>query len=201
MGRYAGHMAAVRDPEATRARIFEAAVAEFARHGIAGARIDRIATEAKANKQLIYAYFGNKAELFTKVLGKAMLDLAVAVPVDPDDIENWIDRLMDYHEAHPEVLRLLFWEGLEYGSTGELPDEAERQEHYLRKVATLRDGQERGVVTDAIHPRDLLFLLIAVANWAAVVPQMKRILVGGEQTDRDRLRASVKEAARRLVAK
>ena len=36
-------MAAVRDPEATRARIFEAAVAEFARHGIAGARIDRIA--------------------------------------------------------------------------------------------------------------------------------------------------------------
>ncbi|MFF4061358.1 TetR family transcriptional regulator [Streptomyces sp. NPDC001668] len=194
-------MAAARDPEATRARIFEAAVAEFARHGIAGARIDRIATEAKANKQLIYAYFGNKAELFTKVLGKVMLDLAVAVPVDPDDIEGWIDRLMDYHEAHPEVLRLLFWEGLEYGATAELPDEAERQEHYRHKVATLEDGQARGVVTDAIPPRDLLFLLIAVANWAAVVPQMRRILVGGEPTDRDRLRASVREAARRLVAK
>lgn len=193
-------MAAARDPEATKARIFEAAVAEFARHGIAGARIDRIATDAKANKQLIYAYFGNKAELFTKVLGKAMLDLAVAVPVDPDDIESWIDRLMDYHEDHPEVLRLLFWEGLEYGSSSELPDETERQEHYRQKVATLRDGQERGVVTDAIPPRDLLFLLIAVANWAAVVPQMKRILVGGEPADRERLRASVKEAARRLVA-
>jgi len=193
-------MAAARDPEATRARIFEAAVAEFARHGIAGARIDRIATEAKANKQLIYAYFGNKAELFTRVLGRAMLDLAVAVPVDPDDIESWIDRLMDYHEAHPEVLRLLFWEGLEYGSGTELPDEAERQEHYRRKVAALRDGQARGVVTDAIAPRDLLFLLIAVANWAAVVPQMKRILVGGEPADRERLRASVREAARRLTA-
>ncbi|MFF7949304.1 TetR family transcriptional regulator [Streptomyces griseorubiginosus] len=193
-------MAAARDPEATRARIFEAAVAEFARHGIAGARIDRIATEAKANKQLIYAYFGNKAELFTTVLGKVMLDLAVAVPVDPDDIENWIDRLMDYHEAHPEVLRLLFWEGLEYGATAELPDEAERQEHYRAKVATLEDGQARGVVSDAIPPRDLLFLLIAVANWAAVVPQMKRILVGGEAGDRERLRASVREAARRLVA-
>jgi AcrR family transcriptional regulator len=193
-------MAAARDPEATKARIFEAAVAEFARHGIAGARIDRIATEAKANKQLIYAYFGNKAELFTKVLAKVMLDLAIAVPVDPDDIENWIDRLMDYHEAHPEVLRLLFWEGLEYGSGTELPDEAERQEHYRRKVAALRDGQARGVVTDAIPPRDLLFLLIAVANWAAVVPQMKRILVGGEPADRERLRASVREAARRLTA-
>ncbi|WLW53789.1 TetR family transcriptional regulator [Streptomyces sp. YU58] len=191
---------AARDPEATKARIFEAAVSEFARHGIAGARIDRIATDAKANKQLIYAYFGNKAELFTQVLGKAMLDLAVAVPVDPDDIEGWIDRVMDYHEVHPEVLRLLFWEGLEYGATTELPDEAERQEHYRRKVASLRDGQDRGIVTDAIPARDLLFLLIAVANWTAVVPQMRRILVGGEPEDRARLRASVQEAARRLIA-
>ncbi|MFC5633858.1 TetR family transcriptional regulator [Streptomyces bullii] len=192
---------AARDPEATRARIFEAATAEFARHGIAGARIDRIATEAKANKQLIYAYFGNKAELFARVLEKSMLDLAVAVPVDPDDIENWIDRVMDYHAAHPEVLRLLIWEGLEYGSAHELPDEAERQEHYRSKIAALRDGQDRGVITDAIPARDLLFLLIALANWAAVVPQMRRIVAGTDDTDRDRLRASVREAARRLVAR
>ncbi|WP_406124610.1 TetR family transcriptional regulator [Streptomyces sp. NBC_00989] len=190
----------VRDPEATKARIFEAAVAEFARHGIAGARIDRIATEAKANKQLIYAYFGNKAELFTQVLGKSMLDLAVALPVDPDDIEGWIDRLMDYHEAHPELLRLLFWEGLEYG-TAELPDETERRQHYAFKVAALQDGQDRGVVSDAIPARDLLFLLVAMANWGVVVPQMRRVLVGVDDPDRDRLRESIKKAARRLVAK
>ncbi|WP_225824149.1 TetR family transcriptional regulator [Streptomyces naphthomycinicus] len=192
-------MAAVRDPEATRARIFEAAVAEFARHGIAGARIDRIATAAKANKQLIYAYFGNKAELFTQVLGRCMVDLAAAVPVDPDDIDGWVDRLLDYHAAHPELLRLLFWEGIEYGSA-ELPDEAARQDHYGQKVAAIRDGQARGVVTDAIPAGDLLILLTALTNWMAVVPQMRRILAGTEDTDQDRLRASVKEAARRLVA-
>lgn len=193
-------MAPVRDPEATRTRIFDAAVAEFARHGIAGARIDRIASEAKANKQLIYAYFGNKAELFSRVLEKAMLDLAVAVPVDPDDIEGWVDRVIDYHAGHPEVLRLLFWEGLEYGANAELPDEGERREHYRKKIEALRGGQERGVITDAIPARDLLFLLIALANWAAVVPQMRRIVVGAEDTDLDRLRASIREAARRLVA-
>jgi AcrR family transcriptional regulator len=190
---------AVRDPEATKARIFEAAVAEFARHGIAGARIDRIAASAKANKQLIYAYFGNKAELFSQVLGKCMVDLASAVPVDPDDIDGFVDRLIDYHGAHPELLRLLFWEGIEYGDR-ELPDEAERQEHYRRKVAAVEDGQTRGVITDAIPPRDLLLLLTALANWAVVVPQMRRILAGTHDTDRDRLRASIKEAARRLVA-
>ncbi|MEU0249148.1 TetR family transcriptional regulator [Streptomyces sp. NPDC006235] len=189
-----------RDPEATKARIFEAAVAEFARHGIAGARIDRIAAEAKANKQLIYAYFGNKAELFAIVLEKKMLHLAEAVPVDPDDIEGWVDRLMDYHSAHPELLRLLFWEGLEYG-TDELPHESDRQEHYARKVAALQDGQDRGVVTDAIPAADLLFLLTALANWTVVVPQMRRILVGSQEPDQDRLRSSVKEAARRLTAR
>ncbi|MEU4653593.1 TetR family transcriptional regulator [Streptomyces sp. NPDC023723] len=188
-----------RDPEATKARIFAAAVAEFAAHGVAGARIDRIAAEAEANKQLIYAYYGNKTELFATVLEHKMLDLAIAVPVDPDDIEGWIDRLMDYHADHPELLRLLFWEGLEYGAE-ELPHEAERQQHYVRKVAALRDGQRRGVVTDAIPAADLLFLLVAMTNWAMVVPQMKRILVGGEVPDAARLRTSIKEAARRIIA-
>ncbi|MGI5376627.1 TetR family transcriptional regulator [Streptomyces sp. CA-251387] len=190
----------VRDPEATKARIFDAAVAEFARYGIAGARIDRIAAEAKANKQLIYAYFGNKAELFSQVLGRCMVDLAAAVPVDPDDIEGWLDRLMDYHAAHPELLRLLYWEGIQYG-TAELPDETERHDHYTHKVAAVRDGQDRGVISDAIPAQDLLFLLVAMANWATVVPQMSRILVGAEDSDRDRLRASVKEAARRIIAR
>ncbi|MFI8888796.1 TetR family transcriptional regulator [Streptomyces paradoxus] len=191
---------AARDPEATKARIFEAAVAEFARHGIAGARIDRIAGAAKANKQLIYAYFGNKAELFAIVLERKMLHLAEAVPIDPDDIESWVDRLMDYHAAHPELLRLLFWEGLEYGST-ELPHESDRQEHYTRKVAAVQDGQDRGVITDAVPAPDLLFLLTALANWTAAVPQMRRILVGDGEPEQDRLRASVKEAARRLTAR
>ena len=44
-------------------------------------------------------------------------------------------------------------------------------------------------------------LLTALANWTAVVPQMRRILVGADTGDRARLRASVKEAARRLVAR
>ncbi|WP_055569339.1 TetR family transcriptional regulator [Streptomyces atriruber] len=190
---------AVRDPEATKARIFEAAVAEFARYGIAGARIDRIASEAKANKQLIYAYFGNKAELFTQVLEKRMLEMAVANPVDADDMDGWMDRLMDYHAAHPELLRLLFWEGIEYG-TDELPDERERRDHYDRKVAVLADAQARGVISDEIPAPHLLFMVVALAGWSTAVPQMRRILVGDQDADRERLRASIKAAVRRITA-
>ncbi|MFE0099146.1 TetR family transcriptional regulator [Streptomyces sp. NPDC059009] len=190
---------AVRDAEATKARIFEAAVAEFARFGIAGARIDRIASEAKANKQLIYAYFGNKAELFTQVLEQRMLEMAAANPVDADDLDGWMDRLMDYHATHPELLRLLFWEGIEYNDE-ELPDEAARRDHYDRKVAVLADAQRRGVIGDEIPAADLLFMVVALAGWSTAVPQMRRILVGNESEDRARLRESIKTAARRITA-
>src|SRR5689334_17921126 len=55
---------ATRDPEQTRQRILDAAKAEFARVGLGGARVDRIAQEAGANKRMLYYYFGNKEDLF-----------------------------------------------------------------------------------------------------------------------------------------
>ncbi len=42
-----------RDPDATKARILEAAKREFARAGLGGARVDSIAARAKANKRMI----------------------------------------------------------------------------------------------------------------------------------------------------
>ena len=56
-----------RDAEATRQRLITAARAEFAEHGIAGARWDRIAAAANANKAQIYHYFGSKDRLFDAV--------------------------------------------------------------------------------------------------------------------------------------
>ncbi|MBT2384480.1 TetR family transcriptional regulator [Streptomyces sp. ISL-11] len=193
-------MAVVRDPEATKARIFAAATAEFAAHGIAGARIDRIAREAKANKQLIYAYFGDKAELFAQVLQRALLDLAVANPVDADDPDGYVDRLMEYHRSHPELLRLLLWEGLEYG-TAEIPYESERQANYKAKTDAFAAAQEKGTVDRRLPPQDLVFMISALAGWPSAVPQFRRLLVGETDADAARLRESVRTAARRLTGR
>ena len=58
---------ATRDSEATRQRLIEAARREFGEFGIAGARVDRIAANAEANKAQIYHYFGSKDQLFDAV--------------------------------------------------------------------------------------------------------------------------------------
>jgi AcrR family transcriptional regulator len=60
-------MPSVRNAEAKRERILDAAMAEFSAYGIAGARVDRIAKMAQCNKNLIYIYFHNKEMLFEAI--------------------------------------------------------------------------------------------------------------------------------------
>ncbi len=52
----------------TRSRILDAALAEFAALGLAGARTDRIAQAAGVNKALLYYYFDSKENLYRAAL-------------------------------------------------------------------------------------------------------------------------------------
>src|SRR5205807_7889692 len=56
-----------RDPERTRKLILDAAVAEFAAHGYAGARVSAIAARAGVNQQLISYYFDSKEGLYQAI--------------------------------------------------------------------------------------------------------------------------------------
>ena len=62
-------------PEESRAAILEAAAREFAEHGVAGARTDAIAREARVNKALLYYYFKDKETLYGAVLDEAFTGL------------------------------------------------------------------------------------------------------------------------------
>ena len=66
-------------PEESRAAILHAAAHEFAVHGVAGARTDAIAREARVNKALLYYYFKDKETLYGAVLDDAFSGLKHAV--------------------------------------------------------------------------------------------------------------------------
>jgi len=66
-------------PEESRAAILRAAALEFGEHGIAGARTDAIAREAKVNKALLYYYFKDKETLYGAVLDDAFSGLKATV--------------------------------------------------------------------------------------------------------------------------
>ncbi|HEV2633972.1 MAG TPA: TetR family transcriptional regulator [Actinocrinis sp.] len=189
---------AVRDPEATKARIFAAATAEFAAYGIAGARVDRIAQNAHANKQLIYAYFGDKAELFAHVLEQKLVEVAESVSMEVNDIEDWIECHFDYHAQHPELLRLLMWEALEFGSTG-LPRPEARVARYQEKVANFAKAQQNGVVRTDVQPAHLLLLMLGLINWPQAANQVSGMILGEDVSTSADFRESVKKCARSLA--
>lgn len=150
MGTRTPRGAARRDPERRRERILAAATAEFARHGLGGARVDRIAVRAATNKRMLYYYFGNKEALFLAVLESAYARIRGAeqalrlADLEPEEgVRRLVAFTWNYYLAHPEFLSLLNSENL-------------HKARYLRRskqvaamhsplVATLRGLLERGV--------------------------------------------------------
>src|SRR4030095_10733101 len=87
---------------------------EFSAHGIGGARVDRIAQKAGANKRMLYYHVGNKEDLYLAVLEGAYekirpeereLDLEHLDP--PQAIERLIDFTWNYFIKNPEFLEPL----------------------------------------------------------------------------------------------
>jgi len=189
------------DTEGTKRKILDAAVAEFARHGPDGATIDRIAKSAGVNKERAYNYFGDKRALFAAVLRSELAKAAKALPLHSfasEDIGDYAGRVFDYHCDHPELSRLMRWEGLVFD--GEVPDEALRRTYYSQKVEAVADGQRHGKLTQSLDSDHLTFLVLALAGWWSAVPQVARMFTGNEDAnEKTRRRASVVEAARRLA--
>jgi AcrR family transcriptional regulator len=157
----------LRDSEATRQRILEAAIAEFAEYGIAGARVDRIAAAAVSNKQLIYQYFGNKEALFRVVVSQELARAIEGVDFPTDDLTQYAGAYFDFAMANPRLMRLIAWCGLEVqGGIAGVPAPEP-------KLALVAAAQESGRVSDRFSPAFILSTISAVcmawvpSNWWA----------------------------------
>jgi len=108
-----------RQPARTREQILVAATAEFAASGLGGARVDRIARRAGANKRMIYHYFGNKDALFLAVMERTYehirqregaLHLEALAPVDA--MRKFVRFTFNYFSENPHFVSLLNSENL-----------------------------------------------------------------------------------------
>lgn len=93
--------------QVTRQSILQAAVHEFARYGLPGARVDTIAARAGLNKQLLYYHFGNKEDLFRASLAfiygrpfpKEMLSIAHGPGRAKDKMRMLISSLFEHFRS------------------------------------------------------------------------------------------------------
>ncbi len=183
--------------DATRKRILEAATEEFAGRGIAGARIDRIATAARANKAQLYAYFGNKEQLFSAVLRDQLRAIVDAVPIDGEDLPGYAVRLYDDYLAHPLVVKLAVWTRLERAPSGGLGPEIGTLDG--PKFEAIAAAQARGLVDPAIPPAHLFSLVIALSMTWSPVSTTVAASPDDDEAQHEERRELIRLAVRRLI--
>lgn len=179
----------------TRERILEAATAEFSAHGVAGARVDRIAKTAGCNKNLIYIYFENKETLFSTVLGRHLLRVYEELEFTPGDLPGYAGRVFDFAMAHPDLMRLMAWSALERPPGSQ----AERTASRDAKVAALAGAHSAHPGPGNLPPAFLLTAIMTLATaWTPASP-FGLSLDPDAARDPAALRVSVVTAIRRLT--
>src|ERR1700690_447476 len=173
-------------PEESRAAILNAAVAEFADYGIAGARTDAIARAARVNKALLYYYFKDKDALYEAVLDHVFGGLRDRVtPVLDSKLPprqkmlEYLGAYFDYIAANPCFPRVVQAEWMRAGAGS--PRMQRVAKEYFRpifeKVAeVLREGISAGEFR-AVNPMDFLPSLAAViVFYFGAAPLMKALM-------------------------
>ena len=153
-----------RNPARNQERILKAATGEFARFGLGGARVDRIAARAGANKRMLYYYYGNKEDLFLAVLEaryahirRAELGLHL-LDLDPvQGMRRMVEFTWNYYLKHPEFLTLLNSENLHRGR--HLKRSRDIAAMHSPLIALLRDllirGERAGKFRKGVDPVQL----------------------------------------------
>jgi AcrR family transcriptional regulator len=182
------------NPEDVQSRILVAARQEFARFGLAGARIDRIATLAHASKERLYAYYSDKASLFQSVLNLNSMEFFDSVSLAPQDVAEFVGEIYDHALSNPEHIRMLTWarlDGLQFEHpAGDSAPEA--------KLRALKTAQDLGFVDAIWDPADLLAMLFGIGLAWVQAPNPE--VLGATDKRRTSQRDAAVEAARRLIA-
>lgn len=171
-----------------RERILEVAIDEFARKGFAGARVDEIARQAKANKQLVYYYFGGKLGLYNAVLG-AMIEGSQEKIVAESACDTLAAKLQTMARLSLESnavrwQRLLAWEALD-GDANEIVREEGRRAAWVRHVDNVEEAQRSGEVDPELDAQMLALALVSIVVSPYVLPQVTKLVTGLLPTDEE----------------
>lgn len=187
-----------RDPERTRERILQAAITEFSQKGLDGARVDEIARRSRANKRLIYHYFGNKEELFLAVLERAYDDIRQAeasLQLDGLEPETALRRLtefsFDYSAHNPHFIHLLNCENL-YGARHlrESKRILKMNSPIIEALRRILDrGQREGLFRTDVDPLQLYVSIAALGYFYLSNNHTLSVVFGRNLADRREVRA------------
>jgi TetR/AcrR family transcriptional regulator len=148
-------------PEQSRAAILQAAVREFSREGVAGARIDAIARRARVNKALLYYYFKDKEALYAAVLDQVFGGLTAAVnsvfasnAPPREKILAYVRAHFDYVAGHPLYPRIVQGEMMSAGRNGSSQLDRIVKQYFRPLASQLSQVLAEGIAAGDFRPLD-----------------------------------------------
>lgn len=187
----------MRDGERSRRRLLDAATAEFAAHGIAGARVDRVAAAAGVNKAQMYGWFGSKESLFDTVFAEHLRRIVGTVPFTPEDLPGYAVGLYDSYLTDPELVRLASWGRLERIPTGALLVGHEDLAEPMH--AAVARAQAQGRIVTGVRPDEVYALVIALAGTWSPVSATFTASADDPAADHERRRAVLRAVVQRAL--
>jgi TetR/AcrR family transcriptional regulator len=183
-------------PEESRAAILKAAVGEFAREGVAGARTDAIARSARVNKALLYYYFKDKEALYQAVLDEVFSGVRVAIDQALSQQFPPRERLAVYVRAHfnyiasnPLYPRIV---NAEFLRAGREPARLQRvAKEYFRPIfiklaALLEEGANAGEFRP-VDPGQFIPSMLSVIVFYFTTAPILRVMTGLDPMSPERL--------------
>ncbi|MWV28681.1 TetR/AcrR family transcriptional regulator [Aurantiacibacter rhizosphaerae] len=149
-----------RDASATRAELIAVATEEFAEKGLAGARVEEIASRTATSKHMIYYHFGSKDGLYRAVLEQAYAEFRIAEgAVDYADLPALdalaalVSATFDVHAQRPQIVRIIMGENINRGAQIRSIDSFLQREVALDTMRQILDrGVEEGTMRKGLDP-------------------------------------------------
>ena len=151
--------------------ILEVATREFAAHGLAGARIEKIQQQTRTSKRMIYYHFGSKEGLYRAVIERAFeLAREVDKNFDPEAgspeqaLKRITNNAFEAFIKNPHFVRLLSFENLAGAPFIRESKHASR----LNRLAmadlesVLKRGQANGSIRLDIKPLDVYINMVGL---------------------------------------
>jgi TetR/AcrR family transcriptional regulator len=154
----------VRDPEATRAAVLEAAERLFAESGFANTSLRDISAASGVSHPLIHHHFGSKEELYQAVKRRLVEDYGRRFPHAaravnrPLNVGPELRRMMAFIGDNPLLLRLCAWTRLE-GDRQVWPGEPNMFETIQRRIEV---SQRRGLIRADLDAKYLAMVLVGL---------------------------------------
>ncbi|MDO5494149.1 MAG: TetR family transcriptional regulator [bacterium] len=191
-------IATTRDLDRTKADILQAATEEFTRLGYFGARVDGIAAATSTTKRMIYYCFGSKDGLFRACLQAALggirayeQEMHLADLPPREAIAAYVKGTILYHEAHPEVARLVREENIVGAMHVDDQDQPANRPIVVTLEEVLARGRESGELRSDVTAIQVHVAVTSLSNFRITNAATIESIFGHDMRDPERLESDL----------